>query len=299
MTNTSPPYILEIGGDRPLRPETVALLRHTQHAVLKLQADFVVAGATARDLLLWHVHAIRPERTTFDVDVAVCAVNWDFHAAVVESLLAMGYFRPDPRNRQALTFEDPDIGPPVTLDLVPFGGVEAPEGEIAWPPKGEFVMNVLGFQEAVDTAIDIDVGEGVVVPVVSLPALTLLKLLAWHDRRRRSNKDSSDLGLIFRNYLGAGNEERIWLATDLLEAYDFDIDLAAAALLGRDACAIARSPTCDAITSILTDEGMYDTLRRDMLARAAAQMLDDFVDGSDERLAAFRAGFLGATTGDA
>lgn len=56
------------------------------------------------------------------------------------------------------------------LDLVPFGELEAPEGTIAWPPRGDFVMNVLGFRAAVDTAIDIDVGEGVVVPVIASTA---------------------------------------------------------------------------------------------------------------------------------
>jgi predicted nucleotidyltransferase len=39
---------------------------------------------------------------------------------------------------------------------VPFGEIEAPAGAIAGPPKGEFVMNMLGFREAADTAINID-----------------------------------------------------------------------------------------------------------------------------------------------
>ncbi|MFL9912030.1 nucleotidyl transferase AbiEii/AbiGii toxin family protein [Paraburkholderia sp. RL17-337-BIB-A] len=127
---------------------------------------------------------------------------------------------------------------------------------MAWPQKEDFVMNVLGFREAVDNAIQIDIGEGVVVPVVSLPALALLKLLAWHDRRARGNKDAFDLRLILTlpNYLEAA-EERIWeIAGDLLTAYEFDVDLAASALFGREARSIALSGSRNAVISFLTDE---------------------------------------------
>jgi predicted nucleotidyltransferase len=293
MTNTSQPSSLEISAERPLRGETHTLLRHVRDAVLQLDTGFVVAGATARDLVLWHVYGIQAERATLDVDVAVCAISWDAHDELIALLVSTGYFTPHEKKRHSLIFHDPKVGPEVPLDLVPFGDIEAPEGAIAWPPKGEFVMNVLGFREAVDTAIHIDIGDGLVVPVVSLPALALLKVLAWHDRRMRKNTDASDLLLVIRNYLKAGNEERIWeVGSDLLEVHGFDIDLAAAALLGREARAIAVAATVDAVTPLLTDEGTYDTLRRDMLARAAAQMLDDFADGSDRVLAAFRDGFL-------
>ncbi|MFL9922319.1 hypothetical protein PQR75_45110 [Paraburkholderia fungorum] len=63
---------------------------------------------------------------------------------------ATGFFTP-PTDQHAVTFEGPKVGPPVSLDLVPFGRVEAPQGAIAWPPMEDFVMNVLGFREAVDT----------------------------------------------------------------------------------------------------------------------------------------------------
>jgi predicted nucleotidyltransferase len=295
MTNISCPSSLSVSDDRPLRPETLALLRHVRDAVTQLQTDFVVAGATARDLVLWHVYGIQAERRTFDVDVAICAVSWEAHAALVERLCATGYFTTGSNNQHALKFEDPQIGPKVPLDLIPFGGVEAPQGEIAWPPKGEFVMNVQGFREAVDNAIQIEIGEGVIVPVVSLPALAILKIFAWQDRRLRANKDVFDLLVLLRNYLKAGNETRIWdAASDLLEEYEFDIDVTACALLGRDARAIAGKETTTAVTALLADQRTYDTLRRDMLARAAALMVEEFSDGSDPLLAAFRAGFLGA-----
>ena len=242
--------------------------------------------------MLWHVYGIRAERATRDVDVAVCAISWKAHSKLIARLEATGFFKADAKAQQSMTFANAAVGKPAPLDLIPFGPLEAPEGMIPWP-QGKFEMNVLGFQEAVDTALQIDIGDGLVVPVVALPALALLKILAWRDRRTSKNTDASDLLLVLRNYYKAGNEERIWeTATDLLEAYGFDLDLASTALLGRDARQVALAATRDAVRPLLEDERTYDTLRRDMLARAAMQMFDDFADGSDKTLAAFRDAFL-------
>jgi predicted nucleotidyltransferase len=51
------------------------------------------------------------------------------------------------------------------LDLVPFGQIEQPEGSIVWPPGGDTVMNVLGFQEAVDSAVQVEVDNGLAFPL--------------------------------------------------------------------------------------------------------------------------------------
>ncbi|MDR8402191.1 nucleotidyl transferase AbiEii/AbiGii toxin family protein [Paraburkholderia sp. USG1] len=295
MSSTLPS--LKVAAERPVHPVTAALLAHVQETANWLGAKFVVAGATARDLVLWHVHGIRAERATRDVDVAVCAISWNAYGALIAGLERTGLFRASTGAQQTLVFDDPDIGHPVPLDLVPFGELEAPEGSVAWPPKGEVVMNVLGFREAIDTSVEIDIGERLTVPVVTLPSLALLKILAWHDRRALRNADASDLLLILRNYCDAGNAERIWVdGADLLEQHDFDVDLAASALLGRESRQIALPATFDAVSAILSDNAVYDVLRRDMLARAVIQMLDDFPDGSDRTLSAFRDAFLGIST---
>ncbi|SDI75712.1 nucleotidyl transferase AbiEii/AbiGii toxin family protein [Paraburkholderia phenazinium] len=294
MTPASPHFNLKVSEDRPLHPVTIALLGHVRDAAQQMGADFVVAGATARDIVLWHVYGIRAERATRDVDVAVCAISWTAHRELIARLEATGFFKADAKAEQSLTFEDTAVGKSAPLDLVPFGPLEAPEGTITWP-KGEFAMNVLGFQEAVATALQIEIGEGLVVPVVSLPALALLKILAWRDRRTSKNTDASDLLLVLRNYHEAGNEERIWeSATDLLDAYGFDLDLAAAALLGRDARQLALPTTLATVLQLLADEGTYDLLRRDMFARAVVQI---FADDSDKTLAAFRDALLSPPQG--
>lgn len=293
MTDTSPILPLEVDERRPLEPAAVALLQAVGTACARLDAAFVVAGATARDILMWHVHGIRPVRATRDVDVAVCAVSWPFHERLVDALVATGQFTRAPKQQQKLLFDNGTRGFRTELDLVPFGPLETPPGEIAWPPAGEFVLNVLGFQEAVDTAQPVSVDARTVVPVASLPALALLKLLAWKDRRARQNSDAYDLLFLLRNFHDAGNRERVWeVAPDLLEAHAFQPGLAAAALLARDAKRIASPHTRDAVRALLSDEATYAALGQDLLARAFALLPGEFSDDADRYLDAFRNAFL-------
>ncbi|MDR8730604.1 nucleotidyl transferase AbiEii/AbiGii toxin family protein [Burkholderia pseudomultivorans] len=293
MTDTSPISPLEVDARRPLEPAAVALLQAVGAACARVDAAFVVAGATARDILMWHVHGIRPIRATRDVDVAVCAVSWSFHTQLVDALVATGQFSRAPKQQQKLLFAGDGRGLRTELDLVPFGPLETPPGEIAWPPGGEFVLNVLGFQEAVDTALPVSIGEHTVVPVASLPALALLKLLAWKDRRARQNSDAYDLLFLLTHFYDAGNRERIWeVAPDLLDMHGFQPELAAAALLARDAKRIASPPTYDAVRTLLSDDVTYAMLGRDLLARAFALLPGDFTDDADRYLDAFRREFL-------
>jgi predicted nucleotidyltransferase len=92
MTTTSPSSTVEVSPDRPVHPVTIALLRHVRDAAQQLGSEFAVAGATARDIVLWHVYGIRAERATRDVDVAVCAVSWDAHRELTSRLEATGLF---------------------------------------------------------------------------------------------------------------------------------------------------------------------------------------------------------------
>ncbi|MGU7779983.1 nucleotidyl transferase AbiEii/AbiGii toxin family protein [Burkholderia sp. PU8-34] len=293
MTNISRNLVLEVGTDRPLEPSTVAMLRHIEAACTRVDTQFVVAGATARDILMWHVHGIRAVRATRDVDIAACAVSWTSHDRLVDALVATGRFSPVPKAQQKFLFTGETGGFRTELDLVPFGPLEAPAGAIAWPPDGEFVLNVLGFREAVDTAIAVTVGDRFDVPVASLPALALLKLLAWRDRRARQNSDAYDLLFLLTHFHDAGNRERIWdVAPDLLEAHAFEPELAAAALLARDAKRIALPETHDAVRALLADAATYATLGQDLLARASALLLGEFADEPARYLEAFRNEFL-------
>ena len=279
--------MLKVPAERPVEPLTIALLRDVKDACAQLGTQFVLAGATARDILMWHLHDIKAPVATRDVDVAVCAVSWEFHDVLIDLLLQTQRFRRHPKQQQKFLFKRSPDDYEIELDVVPFGQIEGPPGEIHWPPGGDIVMTVLGFQEAVDTAEPVDIGEDLVVPVVALSAFVLLKLFAWKDRRLQKNTDAGDILFVLRNYFQAGNIERTFeQAQDLLEAVGSDPVLAAAGLLGRDVRNLASPETQAALQALLQAPEDAERLRADLEARAAT-LLGGFVDDSDALLATF------------
>ncbi|SAL52735.1 hypothetical protein AWB74_02403 [Caballeronia arvi] len=293
MNDTSQKNVLKVPDERPVEALTIALLRDVKDACQALGTSFVLAGATARDILMWHLHDRKATVATRDVDIAVCAVSWEFHEALIDLLIQTRRFARHPTQQQKLLYTRGPEDHVSELDIVPFGQIEARPGELHWPPDGEVVMTVLGFQEAVDTAQPVDIGEGVVIPVLTVPAFVLLKIFAWQDRRLKKNTDASDLLFVLRNYFEAGNTARIFEeAMDQLEAFEFDVNLAAAALLGREVSDLAYPETLAALRGLLQSAETYETLRRDLEARAAT-ILGGFVDDSDALLKAFAEEVLG------
>ena len=191
----------------------------------------LLVGAAARDLLLVHVHGVEVQRATEDTDLALAVRSWEAFLRLREALIASGGFTADdPPHR--LWFGDQ------RLDIIPFGGVERPDRSIAWPTEGAEVMSAAGLTEALATAVAVRLPGGVSIDVAPLPALALLKIWAWTERRYTApGKDASDIWMFLRHYAGAGNEDRLYgeEGEAALAAFGFDLDTAGAWLLGRDA----------------------------------------------------------------
>jgi predicted nucleotidyltransferase len=64
--------------------------------------------------------------------------------------------------------------------------VERADRTIAWPPEEDIVMRVAGFSDGLESSVLVRLGNNLVVPVVSLPALLVLKLFAWLIASRRN-----------------------------------------------------------------------------------------------------------------
>jgi len=65
-------------------------------------------------------------------------------------------------------------------------------------------MNVAGFEEALASSVSLTLEDSLSVRVASLPGLTLLKLIAWSDGGRETNKDAADLYRLLTTYADAG-----------------------------------------------------------------------------------------------
>lgn len=210
----------------------------------------LIVGAFARDLHLQYAHGVPTERETEDLDFAFAMPNWAAFDSLRARLVESGSFAAGGGSAHRLRHRG---GLPV--DLLPFGKVERGDRTIAWP-RGESVLDVFGFREAQRTAVDVILPGGVRARAASLPALALLKLICWHDRRYATPlKDAHDLRAIVEHYLEAGNEKRLWSEfRGWTQESGFDYGLSGARMLGHDLRALLEKGGVRRIATFLAEQ---------------------------------------------
>jgi predicted nucleotidyltransferase len=62
---------------RPVDPATLHILSVVNRVAAEPELPYILVGATARDLLLFHVFGIPVTRATVDVDFAVAMDSWE------------------------------------------------------------------------------------------------------------------------------------------------------------------------------------------------------------------------------
>jgi predicted nucleotidyltransferase len=290
MSNTSnPPFVLL----KPPSEDVLRVVRELNKIATRLGIPFFLAGASARDMVLVNLWGQSPGRATVDIDFAFAVNDWAEFNRLREELLATGRFVRVPHKEQRLMYTDPEHGFDLPVDLIPFRGVASERKTIAWPPEGDFVMNVAGFEEALDAALRVELEPSLVISVASLPGLAILKILAWADRHLENNKDAVDLYKIVTTFDSAGNRDRLFdQEIELLEAVDYDLTLAGAQLLGRDAARIADSAATEQIVSLLSSEVQVDLLISHMTKTAS---FDENAGAVARIFDRFRRGYLEAT----
>lgn len=250
----------------PLAHVTSAL----QTVTVPAGVDFFLMGAAARDLMLRHAYNIEPQRLTEDVDFAVMVPDWENFEALRSSLVASGHFvsRTGPATHR-LRFKD---GLP--LDIVPFGGIERADRTIAWPPDHQTIYDCFGAREAFDTSMVVSLPQSVQLRVASIPALALLKVTAWQDRKyTHPGRDAPDLMLYLKSYLDCGNLDRATSEhQDLFNAEAYDYEAAGARLLARDLIKLLDQDAVRRVLEILSPEADEEGLL--LLARQSGFPLE-------------------------
>jgi predicted nucleotidyltransferase len=151
-------------------------------------------------------------------------------------------------------------------------------------------MNVAGFEEALASSIPIQIEEGLIVRVASIPGLMLLKLVAWSDRWRETDKDAADIYRLLTAYADAGNTDRLYeQEMELLEAAGYDMELAGAELLGRDVARLCSPPALAVVRSVFELEDTSDRLVNHMVRTSTVAETAPFVQ---RMLIRFRDGLL-------
>ena len=277
--------LLNISGK--IDSSTVALYTSVSKAADDLDIPFVVVGASARDIVLHHGHGVRVQRATADIDFGIQVQDWAAFDALKASLLDDGFREAKVQHRV--------ISPNnIPVDIVPFGQVEDDESNIAWPPEGDWVMSVLGFQEACDHAemVRIQDEPPVDIPVATPAGMAVLKLIAWTDRAvDMRRKDAKDLQYLFTTYEKIpAISELLYSEPDVMAFYDWDIELASAYQLGVEAEAITAEQTYNTITRLLN--GDDDKLSVEMLVEEMCERIEREYERNESLMKAFINGFI-------
>ena len=210
---------------------TLELLTLINQVTVELGIEYLVIGATARDLVMHYGYGARIQRATKDLDVAIQIESWDSFTEIKERLIANGF-----KDRQSPQRVVSPAGMPV--DIAPFGGIADKNSNIQWPPSGDVEMDVAGFDEAHQSAIQVLIQQDppIQIPVASPQGLALLKIIAWDDRDHDLRaKDAKDLAYLLESYQSVEKViDRIYEIDGLMQQYDWDVDQGSAHLLGID-----------------------------------------------------------------
>jgi predicted nucleotidyltransferase len=194
MTSSSSPY--KIDESRPLDRAALHIFSLVNRVSTDLKTPYIVVGATARDLLLFHVFGIPITRATADVDFAIAVDSWEGFRQLRTALIASGDFREGKLEHRLYlkTVEE------IPVDIILFGGVA--EGDVIhWPPTRDTAMTVAGFDDAIRAAVYVEVNDNLTIPVASLAGIAILKLIRrkvrWGSAKwRKDASATSSLGLV-------------------------------------------------------------------------------------------------------
>lgn len=199
----------------------------------------MLVGARCRDIYQRHLRSTSAGRITHDIDFGVTIDSWEGFRELKRRFSA-----------PAAPWQEITIGD-LRIDLIPFGEVESPPGEICH--DGGLTLNVAGFGEVFASASTVDLPNEVRVKVPTVPGFAALKLHAWCDRWPAGKyKDANDIALVLAWY---EEDEELWdryMANwaeflgepDLMSAYLLGADVASV-LGARETAALLARFTCE------------------------------------------------------
>ncbi|MGW7536678.1 nucleotidyl transferase AbiEii/AbiGii toxin family protein [Amycolatopsis sp. NPDC054798] len=245
------------------------VLRRVEVVARAVKIDYLVVGATARTILSVGLTGKPPDRATRDIDIAAAMGTWDDFARFAGQLQRHG------NSVHSFLVEG------IEVDVVPYGGIEEEGRTILWPDDHR--MNVRGLSEAVASAEQVILPGGLVVKVPAVPALALLKLLTWWDRRSVTTRDAVDLGTMIDCYSSGPYWERLYDdELEVLERHDFDPALAGAWLLGSHMSGLLDAEGVAVLRGIVDDEDVLARLTGDVRLTRGPELVSSLAAGIRE-----------------
>ena len=230
-------------------PFTLEVLTLVSKITDTLKMDFFVIGATARDIIFNLVHGIKIQRGTNDIDFSVRVRNWEDYSKLTNALQENNFSPSKVIHR--FTYKSVP-----SIDIIPFGEISINSTTIKWPDKEEKEMSVVGFEECYldSELVCIQTNPPLDIKISSTRGLVLMKLISWKDGYPSRSRDALDITYIIKNYIEAGNMDRLQSEHGDLITEQFDFELTGATLLGRDISKIARPATLEYLNKMLEEE---------------------------------------------
>lgn len=225
----------------PIDEATTSLLSRLAVTANEHGVNLLLVGAFAREVLFYHMCGIETGISTMDTDISVHVTDWASFNRLRMALKHKGFQLEKDTVEKVV---DEKSGKEV--DLIPFGPVAGFDARLVWPNNGP-TWNVLGFEEALAFAVRLPVGSRAGAPLsislVTMASLVMLKIMSFYDRPEARVRDVRDIGFIIRNYLDAGNRERLLMQPVLVARAARNTDEAAAVLIGQDIGNMASAAT--------------------------------------------------------
>jgi predicted nucleotidyltransferase len=179
-----------------------------EDAFTKIGVDFYLIGALARDT--WYAKQDKNFRTTKDADFAILVGSEEEFQKPKQFLVTEKKFTALRGNEYIL------FAPNKTqVDILPFGSIEI-DGSVVLKGKGLTSISVNGFMEVYTNGTEeTETSTGHKFKVATLPAIVMLKFIAFDDRPDQRIKDAGDVGNILRNYFD--------LQTDLIYKEEYAV----------------------------------------------------------------------------
>lgn len=196
-----------------MHPDVLRAIRTVHETAATMSIDTVLIGALASELCARRENVMEPGRKTEDADFAVRVRDWQEFLVLREGLREAG-LKQDTHIEHRLHLGS------AMVDLVPHGpGVCSADDTITWPDS-QFVMRVVGFDEACGAATVIDVPDMPRLRCVDVAGFVLLKIIAFRDRLARGDKkhksDADDIWHWLEFYASGGADERRFGVLDIV-----------------------------------------------------------------------------------
>lgn len=254
----------------------VELYQIVEEHTTALGIPYLVVGATARDIVLVHGYNANIERGTRDVDFGIQLQTWEQFDQLKTRLLESGFVRHKDKVHQLNMTDSSNI--PWEIDIVPFGEIaqnildNTNHNEIAWPPDQDFVMSVMGFDEALENALTVRISEthdlqkSLQIKVASPAGMIILKLISWLERGSDiRKKDAADIYYLIKHYAKIPEITDALYDQEFMEIQNYEELAASAMKLAQDAKLIALPDTLAFINhQLFADEHRVDNLILDL-----------------------------------